>query len=132
MINSRQKALLHVAKAQLRLTNEEYRDILRAHGGAESSKYLDEIGMERVMTFFQSLGFKTKQARRANLRLRASGSQIRLIYHLMEDLGWVPKRLYGFILKMTGEDYPERLTKEQASNVIEGLKKMRDRKTVWQ
>jgi hypothetical protein len=132
MINSRQKALLHVAKAQLRLTNEEYRDILRAHGGAESSKYLDEIGMERVMTFFQSLGFKTKQARRANLRLRASESQIGLIYHLRQNLGWVPKRLYGFILKMTGEDHPERLTKEQASNVIEGLKKMRDRKTVWQ
>ena len=132
MINNRQKALLHIAKAQLRLSDEVYRDILKTHGGAESSKYLDEIGMERVMTFFQSLGFQVKQTRPSNFPLLASEPQIKLIYHLMADLKWVPRRLYGFILKMTGKTHPEGLTKKQASNVIEGLKKMRDRKAVWQ
>jgi hypothetical protein len=132
MINNRQKALLHVAKARLGLSDEEYRDILRTYGGAESSKFLNEVGLERVMAFFQSLGFQAKPARGANLRLSASEAQVRLIYYLAQDLGWVPRRLYGFMSKMTGETHPERLTKKQASNVIEGLKKMRSRKTVWQ
>jgi len=123
---------LHVIKARLRLKEEEYRDILKNYGGAESSKYLDEIGLEKVMTFFKSLGFQTKPAQASKLPFSASEAQIRLIYHLGQDLGWIPKRLYGFILKMSGETHPERLTQKQASNIIEGLKKMKSRKTVWQ
>jgi hypothetical protein len=33
MISNKQKAILHIAKAQLGLSDEEYRMILRIHGG---------------------------------------------------------------------------------------------------
>jgi hypothetical protein len=49
----------------------------------------------------------------------------------MEDLGWWPARLIGFIEKMTGKERPEELTKEEAPKVIEGLKAMRNRNVKW-
>ena len=132
MINNKQKALLHVAKGQLGLSDEEYRDILKAHGGAESSKFLDDIGCERVLRFFRELGFRRKKVRQGpDFSIRASEGQRKVLYHLMEDMGWIPKRLYGFVEKMTGKEIPELLTKEEASKCIEGMKKMRDRAVEW-
>src|SRR4030043_325922 len=132
MINNKQKALLHVAKADRGLSDDEYRDILRTYGGAESSKYLDDIGCERVMKFFtEQLGFRRKQVRRGpDFSIRATEGQRKVLYHLMEDLGWWPARLYGFVEKMTGNPNPEMLTKEEGSKVIEGLKKMRGRTVI--
>lgn len=146
MINNKQKALIHIAKARLGLSDEEYRDILRTHGGAESSKYLDGLGFERVMAFFIKLGFKYDRRRRTarpgspqaaefprkvDFTILASEGQKKVIYHLMEDLGWWPARLYGFIVKMIGKERPEELTKDEASKVIEGLKSMRNRCVKW-
>jgi len=133
MINKKQISLIHVAKAKLGLSEEEYRTILKTYGYTESSRYLDDLGMERVMQVFRELGFKKKKKpRRPDLSILASEAQRKIIYHLMEDLGWIPRRLYGFIQKMTVKDIPEQLTKEEASKVIEGLKKIRDREIVWQ
>lgn len=131
-INNKQKALLHVAKAQLGLPDEVYRDILRVHGGAESSRFLDDLGCERVLRRFYALGFKPKKIRRmADLSILATEGQRKVVYHLMEDLGWTPKRLLGFVFKMAGKEHVETLTKEEASKIIEGLKKMRNRNVSW-
>ncbi len=132
-INNKQKALLHVAKAQLGLSDDEYRDILKNHGGAESSVYLDDLGCERVMKFFREIGFQKKKIRKApEFRLLASEGQRRVIYHLMEDLGWILRRLLGFVEKMTGKNSVEMLTGTEASKVIEGLKSMRKRSVIYQ
>jgi hypothetical protein len=132
MIKKSQIALIHVAKSKLGLTEEEYRTILRVHGGVETSVDLDEWGLEKVMRLLRDLGFRyKKKARRPDLAILASEGQRKIIYHLMEDLGWIPSRLYGFITKMTGEKTPEELKKEEASKVIEGLKAMRDRAVQW-
>lgn len=133
MINNKQKALLHVAKAQLGLAEEEYREILKAHGGAESSVHLSEFGFEKVMRFLaEQLGFKQKKPKKApDLSILASVAQRKIMYHLMEDLGWTPTRLFGFIKKMAGKDVPEIVTKKEALKIIEGLKAMRDRKVQW-
>lgn len=42
-------ALVHVAKARLALSDDEYRDILRHVAGVESSKELDEFGFELLI-----------------------------------------------------------------------------------
>lgn len=57
-INNAQKGLIHVAKAKLGLTEEEYRDALQAYGGAASSKDLSQEGFEAVMKHFKKCGFK--------------------------------------------------------------------------
>ncbi len=140
MINNKQKAILHIAKAQLGLSEVEYREILKSHGGAESSVHLSDFGFDKVMRFFEKLGFKKKKGARRFDRLTAGGAplpeyasegQRKVIYHLMEDLGWWPARLYGFIRKMTGKENPEELSGKAAQRVIEGMKAMRDRKVNW-
>lgn len=51
---------IHIAKKQLNLTDEDYRAILISKGGSDSSKLLDHAGRERVLAYFQTLGFKPK------------------------------------------------------------------------
>ena len=53
---------IHIAKKQLNLDDETYRTILASKGGVSSSKDLDHAGRERVLTYFQKLGFKPKAA----------------------------------------------------------------------
>jgi hypothetical protein len=131
-INKKQIALVHVAVSKLGLTRDEYESILKTHGNVESSVDLDEWGLEKVMRLFKDLGFvRKKKPHRPDLSILASEGQRKIIYHLMEDLGWIPTRLYGFILKMTGKETPEELNKEEAPKIIEGLKAMRNRKVEW-
>lgn len=132
MITNKQKAILHIAKDQLELSEEQYREILKEHGGAESCVHLDEFGFDKVLRFFVKLGFKKQRAtRRVAPTDFATEGQRKVIYHLMEDLGWWASRLYGFIRRMTGKETPEELSGREAQRVIEGLKGMRDRKTTW-
>lgn len=57
-INNRQKALLHVAKGKLGLTDNEYRSCLVHLAGVESSTDLDQEGFEAIMGFFEWRGFR--------------------------------------------------------------------------
>jgi len=57
-INNAQKGLIHVAKARLGLTDEEYRDALKAYGGVASSRDLNQEQFKAVMKHFQRCGFK--------------------------------------------------------------------------
>lgn len=54
-----QLSLIHVAKAQLALEDEDYRAILQRFGGVESSAKLDPAGFLRVMDAFTRLGFRS-------------------------------------------------------------------------
>ena len=68
-LTRKQTALLHVAKKQLALTDEDYRAILHAEARAKSSRELDAIGFEAVIQRFMTLGFTPTSAQR---RARAS------------------------------------------------------------
>ena len=63
MINNRQKALIHVAKRQTGLTDEEYRAML-AGFGVNSSTELDYKAFCCVMDHFKKLGFKSRNRKR--------------------------------------------------------------------
>lgn len=56
-------AKVHIAKAQLQLTDETYRAILARHG-VESSKDLDTKGLEKLLTHMEKLGWEAKTARK--------------------------------------------------------------------
>lgn len=56
-------AKVHIAKAQLQLTDETYRAIL-ARYGVESSKVLDTKGLEKLLTHMEKLGWEAKTARK--------------------------------------------------------------------
>ena len=80
-------ALIHVAKKQLGLSEDDYRSILVLFGGVETSADLTDGGFERVMARFQALGFNSTSTakplpKRANM---ASPAQTSLIRHLWHD-----------------------------------------------
>lgn len=58
-MNRRQLAVVHLAKKQVGMTDDEYRDLLGSVG-VESSKDLDKKGFSVVMKHFEQIGFKSK------------------------------------------------------------------------
>ncbi len=58
-ITNKHKALIHVAKAQVSMTETEYRDLLGGLG-VTSCKDLDRPGFDQMMQHFEKLGFKAR------------------------------------------------------------------------
>jgi hypothetical protein len=130
-ITKEQKALLHVAKAQLGLEDDIYRGILHQEAGVSSSKDLTLIGFDRVMKRLKQLGFRRKakpviKQRRPGM---ASPEQIWKINDLARQLGWQdnPKRLAGFVKKYANIERLEWLPHGKAWRIIEALKKLVER-----
>jgi len=86
-INKRQIALLHVAKRDLGLTDDDYRAILARYGNCESSADLDAFGFEHVMRYFTALGFRSTWTKRTygNRPSMASPSQVDLMRSLWKQ-----------------------------------------------
>jgi hypothetical protein len=82
------------------------------------------------MRFFERLGFRRRRGKK-DFTLLATAGQRKVIWHLAEDLQWIPKMLFGFILKMTGKEKVEELTRKEAMKVTEGLKSLRNRGVKW-
>ena len=52
-------ALVHIAKRELALRDDEYRDVLK-YWGAKTSAEMSIPELEELVTYFESLGFKKK------------------------------------------------------------------------
>lgn len=80
-------SIIHVAKAQLGLTDDDYRAILQAVAGVDSSTELCDAGFEAVMYRFQQLGFESAWNRRhfGHRPGMASPGQVALIRELWAD-----------------------------------------------
>lgn len=129
-----QKAILHVAKTQLRFSDETYRSAMAQIAGVTSSTELDREGFEAMMGFFDYCGFKPTEAKGPNFGVRhgmASWAQIELIRTLWREM---TRRAYP------GEDELNKwllhyfkisslrfLKKETAPKVIGALKAMKSR-----
>ena len=84
-----QKAILHVAKAQLRLSDELYRSALAQIAGVTSSTELNRARFEAMMGLFDHMGFKPLGPKGANYGERpgmAIWAQIELIRALWREL----------------------------------------------
>jgi len=105
MINNKQKALIHVAKSKVGMTDPEYRDLLAGFNVA-SSKDLTHAKFNALMKHFKSLGFKKKPGKPYK-RLQPIGSKKRLLYKIEKqitemNLSW--KYVDGMAQKMFGVD----------------------------
>lgn len=85
-VTKKQIALLHVAKRDLGLNDEDYRAILARFGHCESSADLDMQGFEYVMKYFTALGFRSTWTQRTfgNRPNMATPAQIDLIRTLWQ------------------------------------------------
>ena len=132
-INDAKVRLIHVARRQLGLTEEDYRAVLGLYGGVERSGDLDGQGFTAVMSRFEQLGFRSTSARRplaARLGM-ASPGQVALIRQIWAEcteeegteagLGkWLETRFKVSSIRF--------LTAELASKVITGLRAMRTKR----
>jgi len=131
MISAQKLKLIHVARRELELPEEAYREILRHHGGVESSKDLDDDGFKRVIDCMKALGFWVRRsweqtAPRDPDALPTPG-QLKVIGHLWDHLSEyvggakaIPFRR-GFYVKLKLAALGPQ-TRAQANSVIEALK----------
>jgi len=126
----RHMALLHIAKKQLGLDDETYRDVLSVQAGVESAKDLDIAGFARVMGRFEELGFRSKRPNRRpadddlDIANAITERQQGYIQWLFSRVGMTSTRQQtGFCRRqLDGQLWPQ--SRDDARVIIESLKKM--------
>ena len=117
MVLDRKKlAVIHIVKRELALSDDEYRDLLQRETGVRSAKNLDETGFRRLMRSF---------AASKHYRINQYGLTFRqklFIKHLVDDLNWDGQHFRNFLHKYYKRTEVDKLTKKEASKVIESLK----------
>jgi phage gp16-like protein len=126
-------AKIHLAKKQLALTDDSYRDILRRITGLDSAKGMRADQLDAVLREFGRLGWKPRKA-----GPRSAKAQVRMIHAVWGDLvrmgGADRDGLRAFVKRQTrtkahpdGIDSPEFLDATMGERVLEGLKAWRAR-----
>lgn len=126
-------AILRVAKAQVGLTDDDYRAILLRFSGQDSAKGLDRKSFTKIMAHFELLGFKSTSAKKdANRRPgMASEAQLRKIAALWSQFtdGTGDETSLRHWMEKHGHGHgPKWLEKTGAQKVIAALTSMIGRK----
>lgn len=124
--------LIHIAANQLKLDEETYRQLLKNLTGQSSAKSLSTINLNRVLNALKRKGFGIKnQQARVSTAYYPQLEKIRALWHQMASEGIVrdasEQAMGRFIKRETGIDSPQWLNSQQASQVIERLKKWQQR-----
>lgn len=119
-------AKIHIAKAQLNLDDDQYRDIVRRVTGKDSAAKCRYSQLVDLINEFKSLGWKTEKKKAFR---RAPSDGIKKIYALwgkLQALGAVQSTdktaLDAFVKKYTGIDSVQWLQPAQQQKIIEILK----------
>lgn len=128
-IPAKKIALLHVARKQLGLDEDSYRDILRRWGGVETSAELDAFGFEKVMIRMEGLGFRSTWTKRTfgDREGMATPAQVDYMRRLWEELDPGDVREAHFSAWLTKYHHVSALrfvSAEKAKSVIPALKAM--------
>jgi hypothetical protein len=142
VIGRKKKALIHIAKDDLHLDEESYRQILKGVAGVESSTRLTREGFEKVMKRFQEMGFKGLLPHPYHPvpkgRLIPSDSpqgfesitsgQLDFISYLLEKLNWDEGHYHAFCQRIIKR--PDPLTKRDGQKTVIGLMAILRKKTM--
>ncbi len=125
-------ARIHLAKKQLALSDDEYRDLLFTLTRQRSAADLDASGRQLVIEHFKKLGFKdrsttpiAKQIARADPRTRkiwALWLQLKRDGRLAAETENTGRALQRFVHRQTGVEHLDWLSNRQQDDVIEALK----------
>lgn len=130
--------LIHIGKSKLNLDDGTYRDMLTNLTGKNSTKAMTQPELNKVLAHLRKNGFTTtaptsKKQQAGRLR-QADSDQAKLIRHLwltLHEKGAVKNpselALSAYVKRQTGIDYLGWLPTDKASQVIESLKKWRQR-----
>ena len=136
-----QLAKIHIAKKELQLADDTYRDILALHFKAESAKALTDRQAEQLLDLFRARGWKPKKATSTAPRAKRrdgnyivikpgpSAAQQRKVLAMWNDLGYGMDKLHTRCAKQFGVDRFEWLTDAGSLHIlITDLKKRQDAK----
>jgi len=127
-----QLAMIHIAKKELGLDDDTYRDIVRlvSNGRESSAGNLDYAERNKLLDHFKARGFKNSPAKNAKTRPLATDDQskkIRALWLELHSFGAVRNSseaaLATYVKRQTGVNALQWLNTHQASQVIEALKK---------
>ncbi len=120
-----QLAAIHVAKRELRLTEDDYRALLRGLAAVESAADLDWAGRQRVLDAMRKLGWRSGRVRSRPAASKQS-TKIKALWLELARLGAVRDASEGalskFCFRMVRIHRAEWMTAKQANVVIESLK----------
>ena len=98
-LTARQIAYLHTLMHKNRIPDAEYRELLHAAAGVESSKALDQSGLDRVLSLLEQLGFDVGDRRRPR---PAVAAEIRRGMATTRQLGYIE----DLVNQIFGADQP--------------------------
>jgi hypothetical protein len=141
-IGRNKKAIVHIAKEDLHLDEESYRQILKGVAGVESATQLTEAGFEKVMRRFQEMGFKgllldpyqpVPKGRlippeSAQGQETITPSQLSFLSYLLEKLGWEEGHYRAFCQRIIKR--PDPSTKRDGQKMIIGLMAILRQRTI--
>lgn len=130
-------AQIHIAKSQLGMEEDTYRNLLWTIGRVRSSKDLDWAGRKRVLDHMRACGWQPARKRGPTGRALADDAQsrkIRAMWLALADAGVVRNRsekaLLAYVKRQTGIEALEWLKMHEADKVIEALKRWAKREGV--
>ena len=127
--------LIHVAKRDLQMAEDTYRDLLQRIGNASSSSELSDSKLEKVLEHMKRAGFKVRSKRAAAPEKRPSRSlahdpeskKIRALWLFLHQLGAVKnpseEALAAYVKRIAGVDALQWASSAQAERLIETMKK---------
>lgn len=121
--------VIHVAKGQLGMDDDTYRNMLKQLTQKDSTKQLTIGQLSRIITHLQGLGFKI-QSKTKSKQVAPQDPQsqkIRALWRNLHEVGQVndpsEAALSKYVKRITSIESLAWLNTEQASQVIETLKK---------
>ncbi len=122
-------AKIHIAKKELGLTDDEYRDIMRHRFGKDSAAMLTPGQARRLLSYFRSRGWRPRRQRSLPGMEVPPDPQSRkclALWITLHKSGAVrhasDRALHAFVRRVTGRDHLRWCTVQEKGEVIEALK----------
>ena len=120
--------LIHVAKKEIGLSDEDYRAILESSAKKSTCSNMNVFELDEVLKAMKKLGFKFKrlETKENEVGWDTSKEQMDYIKGMWELVARdkSERALYRFIKRITGADHPRFMGAVEAQKVIIALRKM--------
>ena len=120
--------LIHIAKSQIGLSDEDYRAVLESTTKKSSCSDMTVFELNEVLKAMKKLGFRVKklETKENEIGWDTSKEQLNYIKGMWELVARdkSDRALYRFIKRITGADHPRFMGAAEAQKVILALRKM--------
>lgn len=129
-------AKIHIAKKELGLPDNVYRDILKTHFNRNSAAKLSPVQAGRLINHFKKLGWKPKQAKLPGMNVPNDGQskKIQALWINMYKEGFIKngseQTMMAFVKRITKRDQLKWCSTKDKSKIIEALKAIGKREGV--